>query len=649
MLERFSKNACALAILSALASSYAVAADQVKTTENEEEILFTANRTPTLASEVGSQSIVITEQEIQNRQYHTVVDALSHQPGLILSQNSSVGPSSIFIRGSDRTLLLIDGVPAFDLMGTSSAFNYNYLGALLSVDRIEVLKGPQSSLYGSSAMGGVVQVFTNNLNKPGTKIRLMAGSHETVQVSATTTGQVGDFRYSLGGLFDNTKGIDATTTVPKPSNNYDKDRIKNRQLSGKFNYILTEELDVDFAFTYNNNYSEYDNTFNTTDYNDYNKSKLFTGRLALNGSFLEDQWTSTLAYSLMKLDRDNYSGQDVNRYDPNPSWKPGDPDWMATIPVKIGEELALSKFKGKTNTVNFDNQFSFYEDFKTLWGLSYQDMKGKVGNGDEKSQNTKSVYVEQSLDFADSFYNTVGIRYDKNSEFGSKTTYRLTSRYNVNDMLAFKGSYGSGFLTPTLYQIFGDGQYVKYNPNLKAETSRGYDLGVEIRPTDNSIIGISYFHTNYKNMIAYGSNQYENLDRAKIKGYEITGLIELNEQLALSGSYTYLNAKQKSEGGKYERMARRPKHQVTTNVTYKPISNLTLNASAVYYGKRIDTMANKKELDSFTVLDIAASYKINNTFEVDAKVQNVFNKDYEYAAGYRERGRTAYVGLNISL
>lgn len=634
------KGAPALLFISSFLLTPALA-DKVMTENHDEEIIFTAKRTPALLNEVGTQSIVITEKEIQTRQYNSAVEAISHQPGVILSQDGPTGPSSLFLRGSSNTLLLINGAPVSDPMGTNHNFNYALLGQLLDVNRIEVLKGPQSALYGSSAMGGVVQIFTNDLNNPGTRFRIMAGSHETIQVGATTTGAVGDLRYSLSGLFYNTRGIDVTTDTPnKPQNDYDKDRNKNRQLSGRFNYILNDNLDVDLDFTYNNRYDEFDDSSNVTPYNVYNKSKIFTGRVALNGSFFEDQMASTLAYSLMSLKRDSYSGSNMN-FD----------TWMI-----VPDYQTKNHFKGKTQTVNFDNELSFYKDFSTRFGLAYHKEEGSGNDRIKNSQNTKSIYVEQSLDFADQFFNTIGIRYDKNSIFGSKTTYRLTSRYNFNDMVAIKGSFGTGFTTPTIYQIFGGKPYVDPNFDLKAETSKGYDVGVEIRPTVNSIFAFSHFYTNYKEMIGYQNNRYVNLDRAKIKGFELAGSVKLNDQWALSGSYTYLNAKQRSEGGKYEQMLRRPKHQITANVTYQPIQNLTLNTSVVYYSKRDDLVYNeitgqndKVKLDSFALFDIAGSYKINKTFEVDAKIQNLFNKDYEFARGYREKGRTAYLGVNISL
>ena len=635
MTSPYLKGALALALFSSLSISSSFA-KTVSTEENNDEIIFTANRTPTLQSEVGAQSIVITDNEIQTRQYNSAVEVLAHQPGVILSQDGPTGPSSLFLRGSSNTLLLINGVPVSDPMGTNHNFNYALLGQLLDVNRIEVLKGPQSALYGSSAMGGVVQIFTNDLNNPGTRFRIMAGSHETIQVGATTTGAIGDLRYSLSGLFYNTRGIDVTTdTSDKPQNDYDKDRNKNRQLSGRFNYILNDSLDVDLDFTYNNRYNEFDNLSNVTPYNDYNKSKIFTGRVGLNGSFFEDQMASTLAYSLMSLKRDSYSGSNID-FD----------TWM-TVP----DYQTKDHFKGKTQTVNFDNELTFYKDFSTRFGVAYHKEEGLGNDRIKNSQNTKSIYVEQSLDFADQFFNTVGIRYDKNSIFGSKTTYRLTSRYNVNEMLAVKGSFGTGFTTPTIYQIFGGKPYVDPNFDLKAETSKGYDVGVEIRPTVNSIFTFSHFYTNYKEMISYQNNRYVNLDRAKIKGFELAGSVKLNDQWALSGSYTYLNAKQRSEGGVYEQMLRRPKHQITANVTYQPIQNLTLNASAIYYSQREDAVFGKPnvKLDAFTLFDIAGSYKINKTFEVDAKIQNLFNKDYEFARGYREKGRTAYLGVNISL
>src|SRR5699024_4048581 len=254
------------------------------------------------------------------------------------------------------------------------------------------------------------------------------------------------------------------------------------------------------------------------------------------------------------------------------------------------------------------------------------------------------------------FFNTIGIRYDKNSVFGSKTTYRLTSRYNLDDSLAFKGSLGTGFTTPTISQLyhFAWGG----NSNLKSETSRGYDFGVEFKPTASSIVSISYFNTRYKVMIAGEpvTYLYENLDRVKTSGFEIIGTLKLNEKLELSGSYTYLNSQQKKSDKKYRNLTYSLIQQITPNLTYQPIHNLTLNASAIYYSERkansynpVTRVSSPVTLKSFLVFDVAGSYKINNTFEVDAKIQNLFNKDYNLIEGYRERGRSAYIGVNISL
>ena len=283
--------------------------------------------------------------------------------------------------------------------------------------------------------------------------------------------------------------------------------------------------------------------------------------------------------------------------------------------------------------------------------------RGKVDSVSlDRTQNTKSLYLEQGLNFSERFFNTVGIHYDKNSVFGSKTTYRLTSRYNINSKFALKGSFGTGFTTPTISQLY----YSAWggNPDLKSETSKGYDLGIEFRPTDDSSLSISYFNTHYKNMIAGDpiTYIYENLDKAKTSGFELVGSINLNEQLTLSGSYTYLDAEQKKSGKEYERLIYRPRHQVTANMSYQPIHNLILNASMIYYSERKANSYNPETwkstpvtLNSFTVFDLSGSYKINNTFEIDMKIQNVFDKDYNFIDGYRERGRSAYVGVNISL
>ena len=314
-------------------------------------------------------------------------------------------------------------------------------------------------------------------------------------------------------------------------------------------------------------------------------------------------------------------------------------------------------FTGKTQTVALDNTLSLNPNYVTSFGIKYLHERGKVKSASlNRTQHTKSLYVEQSFNFSDRFFNTVGVRYDNNSVFGSKTTYRLTSRFNVNDQIALKGSFGTGFTTPTISQLY----YRAWggNPNLKAETSKGYDIGIEFKPTENSLIALSYFNTHYKNMIAGNpvTYEYENLDKAKTSGFEVIGQLILDDSWKISGSYTYLDAKQKKNHNNYEKQLYRPRHQVTANVSYQPTQNLILNASALYYSERkannynpVTWSSTPVKLGSFVSFDLSGSYKVNSTFEIDAKIQNVFNRDYNLIDGYRERGRSAYIGVNISL
>ncbi len=629
MLIKYKKTALTIALLISAASS-------AEFSPEREEILFTANRIGAVSDQLGSSSLLITEAEIKQRQYQTVTEAIAAQPGITLSQNGLNGPSSLFIRGSksEHTLVLVDGVPVGDAMGAGRSVDFANFGRLLNIDRIEVLKGPQSTLYGSSAMGGVIQLFTKKGGTPQTNLHFGGDTNNTFTTSAATSGTVNQFRYSLAGLMERSKGIDATEDYPgKLDKNRDKDRYKNRQLSGSVNILLTDELDLDLAFLYNNRRADYDNNWNATPYRDENHSKQFTGRVALNGEFFEDQLSTSLAYTLSDLRRENHSGNAL--FD----WATGD---------FLGHEKTLNEFKSRGQTVGLYNTLRLHKDFETAFGVSYSHEHGE-GNNEKHSQNTKSIYLDQSFNFNDRFFNTLGIRYDKNSEFGGKVTYRATSRYNFTNFFALKGSVGTGFNAPNIYQLY-DG-FVG-NRELKAETNVGFDLGMVYQPTSDSQIELTYFYNRYKEMIDYfdlgnWQGEYRNLDRAKMQGIELAGDIRFNDELQLSAHYTYLSAKERAPGGSYKRMLRRPKHTLGASLNYAPMENLNLNLSGTYYSKRKDL--GDQDLKAFALFDVAASYKINRNFAVDLKVKNLFDKKYNFADGYREQGATGYLGVNVSL
>ncbi len=596
---------------------------------HDEVIIFTANKMPTLAQKSGARTDLVDETMIEERQWRTVEEALSHLPAVTLNRNGLNGPASLFIRGAgtQNTLVLLDGVPLGDPMGTGRTVDYTLLGNLAHIERVEVLKGAQSTLYGSSGMGGVVQLFTKMGKKPNTTLDLEAGTESTYRATIATSGMNDRLTYAFAGALENSHGIDATLpSENRPVNDADRDGYRNRSFYGKINYLLTEQFDLDLMLHHTNRYYQYDNEWNNTAYDNYGRNRQTTARVALNGHFLEGRWDSSLSYGINQLTRNNYSGGI---------------DWMS------GEEEQYHyPFKGRTELFTWHNILNPNSQFATIFGASYQKERGEGEAFDHKT-DTKSLYIDQHLQLGDNLLATIGARHDKHSTFGSRTTTRTTIRYNINEQIALKGSYGTGFNAPNAYQLY---DAFAGNERLKAEKSRGFDFGVVAKVSPTITFEVTYFEQKYRDMIDYfdlgnWQGEYRNLDEAKMRGVELSGNFALTQQLDIGLGYSYLDAKEKKSGGSAERMIRRPRHQVSANINYRPNERLTLNGELLHYSARLESM--DRELKAFTLLNLGVSYRVNEQLSLRAKVENVGNERYHYAAGYREPERRAFLGMKI--
>ncbi len=603
---------------------------------DEEPLIVTANRIAAPEQKIGATIHTLSEKEIERMGVRTVEEALRSLPGMTLSRTGINGPSSLFIRGAktEHTLVLVDGVPIGDPMGTGRAVDYTLLGNLTNIERIEVLKGPQSTLYGSSGMGGVVQLFTKRGGDPKTSLGLEAGTESTYRATLSSSGMKDRLSYSFAGSIENSHGIDATVDqVDKSEKDRDRDHYRNRILSANINYELSEMVDVDLIVRYNRRYHQYDNQWNKTHYDDYVRSEHWVGYFALNGHFFDERWDSTISYGVSHIDRKDYSGMS---------------DWLSG-----NDEQSFYRFKGETQNVTWHNQLTLNPNFTTLFGATYQHEKGEGNEDISKSQNRKSLYLDQHFDYNDRIFNTLGVRYDDNSTFGGRTTFRVTSRINLTEQFALKGSYGTGFNAPNIYQLYDRSAG---NRGLKAERSRGFDIGILFKPTAQSQLELTYFNQRYKEMIDYYSfssmtpdgrfGEYRNLEQAKMRGIELSGLVTLSDQLEFGASYTYLDAKERSEGA-YKRMLRRPKHQATLALNYQPTERWNLHLQGNIYSSRKDF--GDEDLSGFGTADITLRHQATDRLEVTARVENLFDKKYHYAKGYREPGIRAFIGINIDL
>lgn len=611
-----------------------------------DEIVYSPNREKSAYQEIGSQVGIVSQTDLNAQQYHTFEEALRPLAGVTLSRTGLNGPSQFFIRGigGEHSLVLVDGVPLGDPMGTGRFVDFSLLGVLGAVEHIEVLKGAQSPLYGSNAMGGVIHIFTPNTHDnlaghdtPRIRWHSLWGSRKTSQTAMSIVNQGERFGYRLAGSLDNRGGIDATKYSQIPQDK-DKDRAKNRQAFGRFSYFLNENIDFEGGFIFNRRYYEYDTDFPLKGH-DYWRARVGIGFLGANFSLLDNRWESTLRYHVYRLKRKAFGALTWNFY-------------------------------GRTEELSLHNELRLQPNFKTIFGLNFKKEQGASYGREEKerkptlSQTIGSIYLNQHGDFYDRFFTTLGFRYDRNSEFGGHFTYRFTGHLKINDKVALKGSYGTGFNAPNLYQFYDE--WVG-NPHLKAETSQSWEGGLVVKPSLGSELEFTYFSSRYRNLIDYQlydlltfRGGYENIGRAKIKGIELTGKWLITPELEAKLSYTHLNAKEQvteeglisERGTLYQPMLRRPHEQLSLSFKYQPSEKWLWAGESVYYGRRIDKnrAGERVSLGGFTLFNLSGRYTLHKSIDLTVKVTNLFDKtEYTYAHGYNEPGRGYFVGFEVAL
>lgn len=608
------------------------------------EIVFTANRADQKLDTVGSTINVISEQQLNNGQYQRVSDALSTLPGVNITRSGANGLSGAFIRGmsSDNVLVMIDGVIVNNPSSAGRGFDFSTLDTL-NIERIEVLKGPQSTLYGSSATAGVIQMFTKKGGPQRTTVTLEGGSYEHVKTTVQTQGQTDTLMYSLALGLNQEHGI--SSADKKLEGNSERDKFKNRDASFYVNYAPLDWINFDVMARYDRQHTDLDlgggPKQDALYY--YQKSERWLGRFAINTILFDEQWLSSLIYDITDSRNRNYQ----------------DPD------DKYNTTFSRSAFKGRLQTISWQNTLTLHPDFQTLFGFAYNresmstftNMKSPFWSSDssypKKSIHQKSFYVDQHLNFNDKFFNTIGLRYEDHSEFGDKTTYRLTSRYNINDFVAVKGSYGTGFKAPTLYQLY---EPLYGNKDLKAETSKGFDAGIVLTPIESTTVELTYFQQKIKDRIIFDSptSKYKSSDEFKSKGVEFSTNTQLNEQWAFGVNYTYTDARDYLKNNNISisnKAVRVPKHMAGGFMNFKPMEQWNIFAEAKYNGSTVSNLKGwsaQRNLKPYWMVNLATNYAINDDVSIYAHVNNLLDKDYYTVWGYGEKRINGAIGVKIS-
>ncbi len=603
------------------------------------EIVVSASRVPLRAKAVGSSVTVITAEEIERKQARVVSDLLREVPGISVHRSGTVGTiTSVRIRGgeSGHTLVLVDGVKVNDPNDLQGSFNF---GPLLTsdIERIEVLRGPQSGLYGSDAIGGVINIITRKGRGPaGVNASAEGGSFGTANAGAGVRGSGNGYHFSMGATNFRSTGISIAA-------GNEKDGYRNQTYNAKMGVELADDLEIELFARYVKAQLETDNPAeDRPDNADKTDSAYTTGRTRLRYSLFDGSWKHAVGVAGHRaertfLDARTFSGR-------------------ATLYEYAGRRMRLDY---ETNI--FFETSDAVDAAHTITFVTERE-KDSLKHGQRPRDSREYTYrarsnvtnyghsAEYQLGLLDRLFLSGSVRYDDNGHFKDSTTFRLAAALLLEDSgTRFHGSYGTGVKNPTLSQLYGRWGP---NPNLKPEKSKGWDIGVEQDLLERHLsVDMTYFNNRPTNLIQwhdqgtanYADDGFANVEgTSRIRGLELTLRGRPMESMSLSAQYTYTQARDAAG----QVLRRRAKHIASINVGYDFLDGRAgADLGVDYNGEQVDNYDQPK-IPSYTLVNLSGKYRLTKAIELFGRIENLFNKDYYELRSFNMREyRTTGIGF----
>ena len=590
--------------------------------ERGDDIVVTASGIEQPRDEVGQAITIIDADTIARRQSVDVVDLLATTPGVRFNRSGSTGSvASISLRGAEttQTLVLIDGVKVNDPSGIGDGYDFGHL-LTGNIDRIEVLRGSNSVVHGSQAIGGVVSLMTAT---PAEGFAADAsaeyGYSDTLNAKADVSGTAGAISGGIGGAYFRTDGISSAAVGTE------KDGYKNFAGNARLKVAFSDALSLDLRGYYINADLDYDSFFGApADSADVAKLDQYVGYAGLNLGLFDGNFTSRAAVTWMRGERDYYFVRGTA------------PDYGYS-----GSNLRF-EYQGVVTPV---------QQAKLIFGYEHErpdyDFFG-FGSTDSQKADIDSVYALGIIQPVTGLSLSGGVRHDDHSQFGGATTFGANANYSPNaGATNFRLSYGEGFKAPSLYQLY---DAFSGNAALRPERSKSYDIGVDQSLAEGrALISLTAFLRNTDDQINYDNATftYGNIDRTRAKGVEATLALKPVDALNVTASYSYIDARDRSGRPAFDgkRLPRRAEHAVSLSADYDWSFGLSTGATLTMVGDSFDDFANNVPLDGYALAGIRASFPVSGHFEITGRVDNLFDADYATAFNYGTYGRAAYGGV----
>ena len=618
--------------VSLIALAAATGAAHAQNGETPETVVVTATRVPTPEAKVASSITVITAKDIAAKQQQTLPDVLADAPGLNLVQSGGPGgQTSVFMRGTDsnHVKVLVDGIDVSDPSSPTGTYDF---GQFLTQDiaRIEILRGPQSGLYGSDAIGGVINIITKSgagpLHATGD---IEGGSFDTLNQAGTVSGSEGPFSYA-GTIAHFSSGATPVTPLNllAPGEQRIDDSYDNVTASTKLGYGVTDNFDLGLVARYTNSQLDFTGENYLTDFPDSTQSQSetlqyytrATAHLALDGGFFEQ--TLGLAYGSIES-------------------------------TEASPDNPTDYYFGDRTKVDWQGDLHFSDDEVLVLGAEHE--HDGITQPLSAGIDINSGYAELQSTFGD-FFDTAAMRFDDNAEFGGAATWRFAPGYLITATgTKLEASVGTGFKAPTLSQMFENFPAYDFygNPNLRPESSLGVDGGFEQPLFGDAVrFGVTGYYNSIRNLIDDNASYttYVNVGKAETDGVEAFAAWQILPTLNLRADYTYTEA---NDLILHQELLRRPKDKGTLNAEWQATDRLSFDAdilavSSWIDGNRAFTIERLTAPGYFTA-DIAANYAINDTFTLYGRITNLFDANYQDPVGFLRPGRGFFAGLKARI
>jgi vitamin B12 transporter len=610
-------------------------------------VIVTATRAPTPVDRIDSSVTVLEKKAIDAAQDMDVAGLLLRTPGISISRNGGYGTDTNFrLRGAegDQTVIVLDGVKLSDPAAPDGSFN---MGNLLTgdVSRIELLRGAQSTLWGSQAIAGVVNIVTAEPTAPlQGSFDVEGGSRDTVDARAGLGGKDGRITWRLAGEAFTTAGI---STLDPRFGGVERDGYGNQSASGRIELALSDAISADFRGFYSHGRTDIDGTdpvtFAMVDSPEFEVNDQWLGYAGLQASSFAGRLRSRIGYSYT----------DTRRRNIDPRLAPGDETTFRS--------------DGSTRRVEYEGTLALFDGWNAVFGVEHEWSRFRSispqfqVDPDDGHADLTDEYLQLNAEPIAGLTLSGGVRHDDYVSYGSRFLFSGGAAWKLKTGTVLRARYGEGFKAPSLYQLYS--QYG--NPGLKPTEAKGWEAGVEQHLwADRLVLGGDYFERRTRQLVIFNScygtpagadplcdshatvgGYYLNLGRSFAQGVELTGSLRPAAGLSLDANYSWIKSVSRSVGTAGDWLPRRPRTEGNATLTYRWPFDLSTAVAVRWAGHSFNDAANVTRLKGYALVDLRVELPVTSRVTLFARAENVANEHYETVYQYGTLGRSIYAGI----